>query len=136
LELRDKVADVTGGNRGIGRAVACQLAKERVDVALVARDRGAFELPLRKSRENQRVKGWIADTGDDTGFKSRRSPVLGEFGRIDILVNRAAAVGGQGKPPMLAPKSPMRRFSRHQRQRHGLSAHHTRGGATDGGTRR
>jgi NAD(P)-dependent dehydrogenase (short-subunit alcohol dehydrogenase family) len=34
LELRDKVAIVTGGNRGIGKAVAWQLAKEGVDVAV------------------------------------------------------------------------------------------------------
>jgi NAD(P)-dependent dehydrogenase (short-subunit alcohol dehydrogenase family) len=49
LELRDKVAIVTGGNRGIGKAVAWQLAKEGVDVVLIARDRTALE-PPRKSR--------------------------------------------------------------------------------------
>ena len=43
LELRDKVAIVTGGNRGIGKAIAWQLAKEGVDVALIARDRAALE---------------------------------------------------------------------------------------------
>jgi short-subunit dehydrogenase len=43
LELRDKVAIVTGGNRGIGKAVARQLAKEGVDVALFARDRAVLE---------------------------------------------------------------------------------------------
>jgi hypothetical protein len=36
--------------------------------------------------------------------------VLGDFGRVDILANCAAAVGGQGKTPTLA-ESPMSRFS-------------------------
>ena len=43
LELRDKVAIVTGGNRGIGKAVAWQLATEGADVALIARDRAVLE---------------------------------------------------------------------------------------------
>jgi NAD(P)-dependent dehydrogenase (short-subunit alcohol dehydrogenase family) len=43
LELRDKVVIVTGGNRGIGKAVALQLAKEGVDVALIARDRAVLD---------------------------------------------------------------------------------------------
>ncbi len=40
LELRGKVAIVTGGSRGIGKAIAFELAREGVDVALVARARG------------------------------------------------------------------------------------------------
>jgi short-subunit dehydrogenase len=43
VELRDKVAIVTGGNRSIGEAVAWQLATEGADVALIARDRAVLE---------------------------------------------------------------------------------------------
>jgi short-subunit dehydrogenase len=43
LELRDKVAIVTGGSRGIGKAIARQLAQEGVDIALVARDQAALD---------------------------------------------------------------------------------------------
>jgi NAD(P)-dependent dehydrogenase (short-subunit alcohol dehydrogenase family) len=46
--------------------------------------------------------GYVANTGDDAAVKAAVAQVLGDFGRIDILVNCAAAVGGQGKPPTLA----------------------------------
>ena len=104
LELRDKVAIVTGGNRGIGKAIAWQLAKEGVDVALIARDRAALETAATEIARatNRGVKGFVADTGDDAAVKTGVAQALGEFGRVDILVNCAAAVGGQGKPPTLA----------------------------------
>jgi NAD(P)-dependent dehydrogenase (short-subunit alcohol dehydrogenase family) len=103
LELRDKVAIVTGGNRGIGKAVAWQLATEGADVALIARDRAALETAAADITRatKRRVKGFVADTSDDAAVKSGVAEVLGGFGRVDILVNCAAAVGGQGKPPTL-----------------------------------
>jgi NAD(P)-dependent dehydrogenase (short-subunit alcohol dehydrogenase family) len=107
LELRDKVADVTGRNRGIGSAVARLLAKERVDVALVARDRAAFELPLRKSRENRSVKGWIAEPPMMPASRPRCSASSAALIFSSIAPPRWAA---KAKPPMLAPKSPTRRF--------------------------
>jgi NAD(P)-dependent dehydrogenase (short-subunit alcohol dehydrogenase family) len=104
LELRDKVAMVTGGNRGIGKAIAWQLAKEGVDVAVVARDRAALETAAAEIARatNRRVKGFVANTGDDAAVKAAVAQVLADFGRVDILVNCAAAVGGQGKPPTLS----------------------------------
>jgi NAD(P)-dependent dehydrogenase (short-subunit alcohol dehydrogenase family) len=104
LELRDKVAIVTGGNRGIGKAVAWQLAKEGVDLALIARERTALETAGAEIAHatKRRVKGYVADTGDDAAVRAAVAQAFSEFGRIDILVNCAAAVGGQGKPPTLA----------------------------------
>jgi NAD(P)-dependent dehydrogenase (short-subunit alcohol dehydrogenase family) len=104
LELGDKVAVVTGGNRGIGKAVAWQLAEEGVDVALLARDRAALEATAAEIAQatKRRVKGYVADTGDDVAVRTAVPHVLGEFGRVDILVNCAAAVGDQGKPTTLA----------------------------------
>jgi NAD(P)-dependent dehydrogenase (short-subunit alcohol dehydrogenase family) len=99
LELGDKVAIVTGGNRGIGNAVAWQLAKEGVDVALMARDRAALKTAAAEIARatNRREKGYVADTGDDAAVKAAVVQVLGDVGRVDILVNCAAAVGGQGR---------------------------------------
>jgi NAD(P)-dependent dehydrogenase (short-subunit alcohol dehydrogenase family) len=104
LELRDKVAVVTGGNRGIGKAVAWQLAKEGVDVAMIARDRAALDVAAAEiaAATNRRVKGYVANTGDDAAVEAVVAQMLGDFGRVDILVNCAAAVGGQGNPPSLA----------------------------------
>jgi NAD(P)-dependent dehydrogenase (short-subunit alcohol dehydrogenase family) len=103
LELRDKVAVVTGGNRGIGKAIAWQLAREGVDVAIVARDRAALDLAAAEIARTtaRRVKGYVADTGDDAAIKAAAAEVFADFGQVDILVNCAAAVGGQGNPPSL-----------------------------------
>jgi NAD(P)-dependent dehydrogenase (short-subunit alcohol dehydrogenase family) len=75
-----------------------------VDVALVARDRVALEATAAEiaPATNRRVKGFVADTGDDAAVKTAVAQAPGEFGRVDILVNAAAAVGGQGKPPAFA----------------------------------
>jgi NAD(P)-dependent dehydrogenase (short-subunit alcohol dehydrogenase family) len=104
LDLGDKVAVITGGSRGIGKAVACELAREGANVALVARDRAALEAAAAEiSRESgRRTMGFIADTGDDAAVTAMVSNVLAAFGRIDILVNCAAAPGGQAPPPTLA----------------------------------
>jgi NAD(P)-dependent dehydrogenase (short-subunit alcohol dehydrogenase family) len=104
LELKDKVAIVTGGSRGIGKAIARQLAKEGATVAAVARDMAVLESAAAEiSRTTgSRVKGFAVDTGDDAAVKAMADNVLAAFGHIDILVNCAAAPGGQAKPPMLA----------------------------------
>jgi NAD(P)-dependent dehydrogenase (short-subunit alcohol dehydrogenase family) len=104
LELEGKVAIVTGGSRGIGKAIARQLAREGASVALVARERSALEAAAAEiGRETRRrAEGFSADTGDDASVKAMMARVLEAFGRVDILVNCAAQPGGQAKPPALA----------------------------------
>ena len=104
LELRSKLAVVTGGSRGIGKAAAWQLAREGADIALVARDRGALESAAADiaGDTGQRVAAFPADTGDDSSVRAMIAEVMSAFGRIDVLVNCAAQPGGQAKPPSLA----------------------------------
>jgi NAD(P)-dependent dehydrogenase (short-subunit alcohol dehydrogenase family) len=104
LGLGNRIAVVTGGNRGIGKAIAWELAKEGADVALVARDKAALDAAAAEisGATGRHVAGFVADTGDDPAVKTAVAQVIAAFGRIDILVNCAAAVGGQGKPPALA----------------------------------
>jgi len=104
LELTGKTAIVTGGSRGIGKAVAQALAREGASVALIARDlpaakQSAEEIAARSSRK---VLAYSADTGDDAAVEAAISRIHGDFGRIDILVNAAAQPGGQSRPPKLA----------------------------------
>lgn len=103
LQLKGKVAIITGGSRGIGKAVAKELAREGVNVALVARDVAALEAAASEiARETgAKAKGFKADTGDDASVKGTVADIVKEFGRVDILVNGAAQPGGQAKPPSL-----------------------------------
>jgi NAD(P)-dependent dehydrogenase (short-subunit alcohol dehydrogenase family) len=103
LELKGKAAIVTGGNRGIGKAIARELAREGVNVALLARDKSALAAAAAEIERESRVKvlQLSADTGDDAAVKKAVADVAAAFGRIDILVNCAAQAGGQAKPPVL-----------------------------------
>ena len=104
LQLKDKRALVTGGSRGIGKAVARALALEGADVAILARDRervaaAAAELSTETGR---RVVAVVADTTDDAQVAravAEAGTLLG--GGIDILVNAAAEPGGYAAPPKL-----------------------------------
>jgi NAD(P)-dependent dehydrogenase (short-subunit alcohol dehydrogenase family) len=99
LQLTGRRAIVTGGSRGIGRAVARALAAEGCDVALVARDPEALARAARElARESgRRVIGVPADTGDDAAVAAMVASVAEQLGGIDVLVN-AAATPNTGAP--------------------------------------
>jgi NAD(P)-dependent dehydrogenase (short-subunit alcohol dehydrogenase family) len=103
LELTGKVAVVTGGSRGIGKAIARELALEGVDVALIARNPETLEATRRElaDQTGRRIIGVTADTSNDDSVRAMGRQVLETFGRVDILVNSAAAPGGQQPPPRL-----------------------------------
>ncbi|WP_088140329.1 SDR family NAD(P)-dependent oxidoreductase [Achromobacter xylosoxidans] len=96
LQLKGKVAVVTGGSLGIGRAVTEALAAEGVRVAIVARrqaqlDEVAAEITRATGVE---VLGVAADVSDTAQVNAMMRRVAEHFGRIDILVNGAAHPGG------------------------------------------
>lgn len=104
LQLMGKTAIVTGGSRGIGKAVARQLALEGVDVAVVARSAESLEAAAREvSQETgRRIVPIAADTGSDEAVRAMVRQAADAFGHLDILVNCAARPGGQAPPPKLA----------------------------------
>jgi 3-oxoacyl-[acyl-carrier protein] reductase len=90
LGLKDRVAVVTGGSRGIGKGIALGLASEGVHIAICARG----ESDLRETENELRAKGvkTLAVPLDITLQESAEklfSAVMGRFGQIDILVNNA-----------------------------------------------
>ena len=97
LELKGKTAIVTGGSRGIGKAIARSLAGEGVDVAIVARSADALKLAAEEIAEQtgQTVVPITADTGSDDSVKAMVAQAAKALGHIDILVNCAAQPGGQ-----------------------------------------
>jgi NAD(P)-dependent dehydrogenase (short-subunit alcohol dehydrogenase family) len=100
LEITNKVAIVTGGSRGIGRAVAERLASEGADVAIIGRDRGAAQETAQaiSAHASQRIAAFQADTGDDQQVAAAVDAIASYFGRIDILVNGASLPGGGFRP--------------------------------------
>ena len=104
LELAGKTAIVTGGSRGIGKAIARELASEGVDIAIVARDQAMLDETAREigAETGRRVLAISADTTSDDAVRAMARQVTETFGRVDILVNCAARPGGQGPVPKLA----------------------------------
>ena len=103
LELTGKRALVTGGSRGIGRAIAAALANEGTDTAIAARgEEGLRATAAALAEETGRKMIPIrADTGDAESVRRMVERATGLLGGIDILVNCAAKPGGQSKPPSL-----------------------------------
>jgi NAD(P)-dependent dehydrogenase (short-subunit alcohol dehydrogenase family) len=104
LELTGKTAIVTGGSRGIGKAIARELAGEGVDVVIVARSRDALRHAAAEIAEasGQTIVPIVADTASDDSVKAMVDQAATALGHIDILVNCAAQPGGQAPPPKLA----------------------------------
>ncbi|MDQ6674410.1 MAG: SDR family NAD(P)-dependent oxidoreductase [Chloroflexota bacterium] len=104
LDLAGKTAIVTGGSRGIGKAIARELAGEGVDIALVARTLGPLEHAAAElgKETGRRVLPILADTSSDAAVTAMVDQAVSALGRIDILVNCAAQPGGQAPPPKLA----------------------------------
>ena len=91
-KLRDKVALITGGDSGIGRAVAIAYAKEGADIAIVYLNEhvDAEETKRLVEGEGRRCLVIAGDVGDEHFCRQAVQHTVREFGRLDILVNNAA----------------------------------------------
>jgi NAD(P)-dependent dehydrogenase (short-subunit alcohol dehydrogenase family) len=91
-KLRDKVAIITGGDSGIGRAVAIAFAREGADVAVVYLEEHKDAKETRRLVEKEGGKCLLidGDVGDEEFCKKAVAQTKQRLGGIDILVNNAA----------------------------------------------
>ncbi len=87
-ELAGKVAVVTGGSRGIGRAIVEQLARGGARVAVVARSADRAEA-VAAELHGEGHRGYACDVADSAAVDALVKQVEGDFGSLDILVNNA-----------------------------------------------
>lgn len=94
LGLNGKVAIVTGGSRGIGKACAAELLAEGASVVVVSKSPDVNAAAVREFGKTHadRVLGVPTDLADDRDIAAMTAQVIERFGRIDILVNSAATV--------------------------------------------
>src|SRR5437764_314081 len=106
LDLNGRVAVVTGGARGIGRAIAERMIASGAAVALWDMDGAAAEATAAELGE--RASAQAVDQTDEAGVRAATEATLARQGRIDILVNNAGITGGNA-PTWQLPAAEWRR---------------------------
>jgi 3-oxoacyl-[acyl-carrier protein] reductase len=93
MKLKDKVALITGGARGIGKAVALAYAREGARLAICARTEAEIHETVEEIQKLKvDTKGWPCDVSLEDSVKAFVGNVAREFGRIDVLVNNAGVM--------------------------------------------
>jgi 3-oxoacyl-[acyl-carrier protein] reductase len=100
LQLRDRVAIVTGSSRGLGLASAKALAEQECRVTICGRTQATLDaahaLVARIGGRPDRVLAVCADVTTEHGVRAVVDQTLETFGAIDVLVNNVGAAGGSG----------------------------------------
>ena len=91
MELKGKVAIVTGGTKGIGRAIADALVREGVNVCISARSRNEIDETIEAlcALKAGNATGIVSDVCNYSQVKPLFELTVGQFGGLDILINNA-----------------------------------------------
>lgn len=101
LGLEGKTIVVTGGGTGLGREMALALARAGADIVVAARRQGPIEETAALVRDmGRRALAVSTDVTDSRQVADLFQRTLGEFGKVDVLVNNAGIVRGQGSMPI------------------------------------
>jgi NAD(P)-dependent dehydrogenase (short-subunit alcohol dehydrogenase family) len=92
-DFENRVAIITGGAQGIGRAVGERMLSSGGKVSIWDRDVGLLKKTVADLDQPARVQGLEADIGDLVAVETAVAATLKRFGKIDILINNAAIVG-------------------------------------------
>jgi 3-oxoacyl-[acyl-carrier protein] reductase len=97
LHLTGKIALITGASKGIGAAIAAELAREGAIVVISAREPKALDETARQlAALGRQVVAVPANLATAAGVQSVVDTALATFGRVDILVNNVGGAGGPG----------------------------------------
>lgn len=93
MKLKDKVAVITGGGRGIGKAIALHYAREGAKLALCARTSTELDQTVDEIRGlKTEAEGWTCDVSMEDSTREFIANASKKFGRIDVLVNNAGVM--------------------------------------------
>jgi 2-dehydro-3-deoxy-L-rhamnonate dehydrogenase (NAD+) len=96
LDLKGRVAVITGGAQGIGYATAQRMLKSGARLVLWDIDAAKLDEACRSLSALGPVSGAVVELTDDAAVAAATAQVVAEQGRIDILVNNAGITGGNG----------------------------------------
>ena len=111
--LRDRVAIVTGGASGIGRATCRSLAEARARVCVVDLDREAIDRTLDELAQlagEVETLGICSDVRQESDVEKMVREVLDRFSRIDVLVHSAGILRLAGTGPKILPETSVEEF--------------------------
>jgi 3-oxoacyl-[acyl-carrier protein] reductase len=90
MRLKDKVAIITGGGRGIGKAIALGFANQGAHIVVAARTESEVTSVAKKIRELDRDSlGIVCDISDENQVKNLMDMTIQHFKKIDVLINNA-----------------------------------------------
>ena len=105
--LKGRVAVVTGGGRGIGRAIALGMAREGASVVVSSRTQEQLdEVVAEIESTGSRGLAVVADAADEDQARSPVRAAVSEFGRVDILVNNVGGSSGGNHDPFAGSAEP------------------------------
>lgn len=107
----NRIALVTGANKGIGLEIARQLAQARVFVIMGARDPGRARAAVENlSSQGLAAQSVLIDLNDQDSIAAAAQTISAQHGRLDILVNNAGTVDAEDGPPTASSPEAARRI--------------------------
>ncbi|MCG2710742.1 MAG: 3-oxoacyl-[acyl-carrier-protein] reductase [Candidatus Omnitrophica bacterium] len=94
MKLQDKIAVITGGTRGIGKAIVEAFAREGAQVLFtyLQNETLAKEIEINLKKKQAEAKGFKVDVKNYSQVDQWKEKILDEYGKVDILINNAGII--------------------------------------------